>query len=48
MFIYKLNFVFTLKFLKGVPLRVSFSPGFLSGAFGGSFFFYIRPEFYSP
>jgi hypothetical protein len=31
-FIFNLNVVFTLKFLKMVFSRVRFSPGFLSGA----------------
>jgi hypothetical protein len=32
MFIFNLNVVFTVKFFKMVPIRVRFSPGFLSGA----------------
>jgi hypothetical protein len=32
MFIFYLNAVFSMAFLKIVPIRVHFSPGFLSGA----------------
>jgi hypothetical protein len=32
MFIFKINVVFTTNFLKVAPIRVSFSPGFTSGA----------------
>jgi hypothetical protein len=32
MFIFNLNVIFTMNFFKMSPIRVRFSPGFLSGA----------------